>query len=306
MREVAHRVEIAAPAHDVYRLIAEVVNWPQVFPPTVHVDRLEHTGGRERIRIWATANGEPKTWTSLRDLDEGSLRVSFRQEVSQPPVAAMGGSWLIEPRSDTACVVHLRHEYRAVDHDPGALAWIDRAVDHNSTAELAALKTRAEAGAGLSFSFADSVHVGGPAKDVYDFLNEAQHWPQRLPHVADVSLSEPSPGLQLLRMVTRTRDGADHTTESVRVCFPHERIAYKQIRTPALMAVHTGAWELTDTDAGVRATSVHTVVLDPAAIPSVLGATADTTTAREFVRSALSANSLATLNLAKQHAERSI
>ena len=305
MREVEHEIAVSAPAGAVYRLIADVVNWPQVFPPTVHVDQLEHNGSRERIRIWATADGGPRTWTSRRTLDPGVLRVDFRQEVSQPPVGAMGGSWHVEPRSDTECVVRLRHDYRAVDDDPEHLAWIDRAVDRNSTAELAALKTRAESGDGLSFSFSDSVEIHGAAKLVYDFINDADQWPQRLPHVAGVSLREPSPGLQILHMDTTTTDGAVHTTESVRVCFPDEQIFYKQIRTPALMTAHTGAWLLTETDTGVTATSRHTVVLDPDAVTTVLGAAADTEQARAFVRSALGANSRATLNHAKDYAERS-
>ena len=304
MREVEHEIAVSAPAHSVYRLIAEVANWPHVFPPTIHVEQVQHTGSAERIRIWATANGEPKTWTSRRRLDPDALRVEFRQEVSQPPVGAMGGSWQVERLSDTECVVRLRHDYRAVDDSPGNLAWIDHAVDRNSTIELAALKARAECGDELSFSFDDSVHVDGSAKDVYDFVNEAEQWPQRLPHVAEVSLHEPSPGLQVLRMDTATRDGSVHTTESVRVCFAPNRIVYKQIRTPELMAVHTGAWLLSERHSGVIATARHTVVLDRAAITTVLGAEADVASARRFVRSALSANSLATLNHAKHYAER--
>ncbi|MFD8959971.1 aromatase/cyclase, partial [Streptomyces anulatus] len=96
--EVEHDITVSAPAAAVYRLIAEVENWPRIFPPTIHVDRVEHDGARERIRIWATANGEAKHWTSRRTLDPEGLRIDFRQEVSTPPVAAMGGAWVVEPR----------------------------------------------------------------------------------------------------------------------------------------------------------------------------------------------------------------
>jgi aromatase len=97
--EVEHEVTVRAPAATGYRLIADVQNWPRIFPPTVYVDRLESSGRTERIRIWATANGEAKNWTSRRVLDPAALRIEFRQEVSTPPVAAMGGTWLIEPIS---------------------------------------------------------------------------------------------------------------------------------------------------------------------------------------------------------------
>jgi aromatase len=306
-REVVHEITISAPAEAVYRLIAKVGNWPRIFPPTVYVDHLERTDRTERIRIWATANGTAKSWVSRRQLDPDRLRIDFRQEVSAPPVAQMGGAWIIEPLAADRSRVRLLHDYRAVDDDPEKLAWIDQAVDRNSTAELAALKSNVELikgdSADLLFSFEDTVQIGGSAEDVYDFLNEAQHWRERLPHVARVALTEQTPGLQLLEMDTRTRDGEVHTTASYRVCFPHHRIVYKQVTLPALMTVHTGYWQLTETADGVTATSQHTVVLNPANVGRVLGPDAGVRRARDYVRTALSGNSRATLGHARTYAE---
>ncbi|MFF4830202.1 aromatase/cyclase [Streptomyces sp. NPDC001315] len=306
LREVEHEITVLAPAAAVYRLIAEVENWPRIFPPTIHADQVEQDGATERIRIWATANGEPKSWTSRRTLDPQALRITFRQEVSAPPVARMGGTWIIEPLTETSARVRLLHDYRAVDDDPEALAWIDRAVDRNSQTELAALKANVElvtGSADLLLSFSDTVQINGATKDVYDFLNEAQLWSERLPHVAEVRLDEPSPGLQRLVMDTRTKDGSTHTTESIRVCFPHRRIAYKQIGLPALMTLHTGYWELTENADGVAATSQHTVAINTANIAAVLGPDADLAQARAFVQNALSTNSRATLGHARDFAE---
>ncbi|MDQ3403038.1 MAG: aromatase/cyclase [Actinomycetota bacterium] len=305
-REVAHEITIAAPAKQVYQFIADVANWPQIFPPSVYVEHLEQGESTERIQIWATANGEAKTWTSRRNLDPEALRVDFRQEVSTPPVGSLGGAWLIEPISDGECRVRLLHDYRAVDDDPEKLAWIDKAVDRNSTAELASMKVNAELATGASellLTFDDTVRIAGSAKDVYDFINEAHLWEQRLPHVAKVTLREDTPGLQLLEMDTRTKDGSTHTTKSVRVCFPHHKIVYKQIVVPALMTLHTGHW-LFEADAdGVSVTSRHTVAINEANIAKVLGADAGVEEARTFVRNALSTNSLATLGHAKEYAE---
>ena len=305
-RTVEHSIEIAAPAEEIYRLVADVRRWPQIFPPTIHVDRLEHDGASERIRIWAVANGIPKTWTSRRVLDPDALRIEFRQEVSTPPVAAMGGTWIIEPAGDGVSRVRLLHDYRAVDDDPGALDWIDRAVDENSRSELAALKVNVElatAAAEATFSFEDTVRIAGTAKDVFDFVNEANHWPQRLPHVARVQFDEDSPGLQTLEMETRAKDGSTHLTKSYRVTFPPGRIAYKQVTLPALMTLHTGLWTFTDTDGVVEATSQHTVVLRTENIARVLGPDATVAEARDYVRDALGTNSTATLNHARTHAE---
>ncbi|MEV4341488.1 aromatase/cyclase [Streptomyces sp. NPDC049590] len=306
LREVEHEIGVDAPAAAVYRLIADVANWPRIFPPTIYVDHLERGESEERIRIWATANGEAKNWTSRRTLDPEGLRITFRQEVSAPPVAAMGGTWIIEPLGESVSRVRLLHDYRAVDDDPAHLEWIDQAVDRNSRSELAALKTnveKAHAEQELTFSFEDTVRIHGSAKDVYDFVNDAHLWSERLPHVASVRLREDTPGLQELEMDTRAKDGSTHTTKSYRVTFPHRRIAYKQTTLPALMTLHTGYWTFTEDAEGVLASSQHTVTLNAANIARVLGERATVADAREYVHTALSTNSTATLHHAKRYAE---
>ncbi|GAB2735610.1 aromatase/cyclase [Amycolatopsis magusensis] len=304
-REVEHGITVAAPAATVYALVADTGAWPQVFGPTVHIEHLEHARngrGAERLRIWATANGTAKGWTSRRELDPDGLRIDFRQEVSQAPVGAMSGAWVIEPKAERECHVRLLHSYRAATGDPADLAWIDQAVDRNSDAELAALRRHAEHGDPV-ISFADTVSIDGRAEDVYEFLNEAQHWPDRLPHVARVSLAEPVAGLQTLEMDTEAKGGSRHTTKSIRVCLPHRLIAYKQIGLPALLSLHTGQWVIEPDGGGVQVTSRHSVRLNEDRIEAVLGAGAGPGQAEEFVRTALSTNSLATLGHAKSFAE---
>ena len=141
-------------------------------------------------------------------------------------------------------------------------------------------------------------------KDVYDFIYQAQHWQERLPHVTRVELTEDTPNLQVLDMDTLTKDGSVHTTKSVRVAFPAERIVYKQLKLPALLDVHIGQWTIEPSPDGVDVSSRHTVVLKPSAIEPVLGAGKTIADARVFVQRALSTNSLATLELAKNFAER--
>ncbi|MET7622250.1 aromatase/cyclase [Streptomyces sp. NPDC005408] len=309
-REVEHEIIVAAPAAAVYQLLAEVTNWPRIFPPTIHVDQLEADadGAQERIRIWATANGEAKNWTSRRTLDPQALRITFRQEITAPPVAAMGGTWIIEPLGEHESRVRLLHDYRAVDDDAHDLLWIERAVDKNSTAELAALKENVElahAAEEVTFSFTDIVHIAGAAKEVFDFINEADLWSERLPHVAIVRLTEETPGLQTLEMDTRAKDGSVHTTKSYRVTFPHHKIAYKQVTLPALMTLHTGIWTFEElAEGGTAASSQHTVTLNTANIAKILGSGATVADAREYVHTALSTNSRATLDHAKSYAEQ--
>jgi len=303
--QTEHQITMSAPAGVIYDLIANVGNWPWVFPPAVHVDYVEQNGSDERIRIWATANGEVKGWTSRRTLDRDRLRIDFRQEVSQKPVAAMGGHWVIEQVSDELARVRLAHDFQAVGNDPKSVSWILQAIDRNSDAELAALKTAAEQRGRdeLLLSFEDTVQLDdGSAKDVYDFIYDAEQWQQRLPHVARVALTEDTPNVQTLEMDTRTAEGSVHTTKSIRVCFPDHRIAYKQVRPPALMSVHTGLWSVDDEPGRTAVTSEHTVVLNRQAITAVLGEQATVADARAFVRDALGRNSLATMRHAKAYA----
>ncbi|MFF4159683.1 SRPBCC family protein [Streptomyces sp. NPDC001678] len=319
VHETEHTITVAAPAGTVFALVESVDDWPHVFPPTLHVECLERAGAEERIRIWATANDQVKNWTSRRTVDREGLRIRFRQEVSRHPVASMGGEWIVEPLPDGHTRVRLTHDFRAVDDLPENVAWISRAVDRNSGAELAALKAAAErtaaeradggrtgdgrTGDGAAFTFEDTVRVDAPAGDVHAFLLEAQLWQDRLPHVARVVLKEDTPDVQLLEMDTRTADGSTHTTSSIRICLPGRRIVYKQLRTPALMAAHTGCWTVTEDPAGSVVTSRHTVVIDPGAIASVLGGTATPEDARAFVRRALGHNSTTTMRHAKEYAE---
>lgn len=305
-RTVEHQIKVLAPAKAVYQFIADVTNWPQIFPPSVHVEYVEQGETEERIRIWATANGEAKTWTSRRVLHPESLRIDFRQEKSQSPVASMGGAWVIEPISEAESLVRLLHDYRAENDDPDKLAWLDKAVDRNSKAELAALKANAQLAVDAAepvLTFEDTVRIDGRAKDVFDFINDGRLWAERLPHVARVVLTEDTPGLQILEMDTRTKDGSTHTTKSVRVCFPHDKIVYKQIEVPLLMTVHIGQWSFVETSDGAEATSRHTVVINEPNITKFLGDKATLADAKKFVREALSTNSLTTLELARKYAE---
>ncbi|MFE7840153.1 aromatase/cyclase [Streptomyces sp. NPDC057474] len=310
VHRTTHEVNVAAPAGVVYGLISDAVRWPLFFPPNVHVEQLESDGESERLRMWATANGQVKSWTSRRALDPGRRRVEFRQEVPADPVRTMGGTWIVESLGADRSSLTLLHDFTVADDDPDGLAWVERATDTNSRAELDNLRQLAERWADLDelvLSFEDSVRVNGPAELVYDFLYRVGDWPELVPHVSRLDLTEDEPGVQIMSMDTLTADGSSHTTESVRVCFPHAgRIVYKQTATPLLMSAHTGEWSVVPDETGVTVTSQHSVVLRPENIRKVLGEDADVAKARRYVRDALGRNSTATLNLAKKHAESAV
>lgn len=302
---VEHTITAAARPEHTYGVIADVAAWPHLFPPTVHAEEVERSGAEQVIRIWAFADGQVRDWTSRRWLDPVRGRIRFRQEVSPPPVAFMGGEWIMRPAGERTEVV-LTHEFGALGDDPATAEWIGQVVDRNSGQELESVRRNAERMATddrLVLTFDDAVVIAGPLVEVYDFVYRCADWPDRLPHVARLEVTENEQGVQVMEMDTRSPDGDVHTTASVRVCFPHDRIVYKQTTTPKIMTAHTGQWLFSEAADGVLATSRHTVVIDPTAVPAVLGPEGTVEGAREAIRRALGTNSLTTLRCAKAHVE---
>ncbi|MFH9177344.1 aromatase/cyclase [Streptomyces albogriseolus] len=310
VHRTSHSTEVDAPAGIVYGLIADAVRWPLFFPPNVHVEKLETDGTNERLRMWATANGQVRSWISRRVQDPATRRVEFRQSHPQAPVKTMHGTWAVEELPGGTTLLTLLHDFTVHGDRPQDVDWVQRAVDTNSRAELAGLRQLAERWRHfdeLVLSFEDSVRVDAPAELVYDFLYRAGDWPRLIPHVSRLELTEDAPGVQVMAMDTLTADGAAHTTESVRICFPHAgRIVYKQTATPALMEAHTGEWSVVSDGSGTTAVSQHSVVLREDAVERVLGPGADLAQARRYVREALGRNSTATLELAREHAESAV
>ncbi|HTX10135.1 MAG TPA: aromatase/cyclase [Solirubrobacteraceae bacterium] len=301
-----HSIAVSAPPSAAFRVIADAVNWPIVFLPTIHLERDDLGGGEERIHVWALANDEVKAWTSIRNVDPDRLTVQFRQEKSSPPIGAMSGEWIVEAQPDGGSLVRLLHDFSAIDDDPASLQWIADATDRNSQTELATLKAAAEQADerdSLIVWWDDSVPSTGAPDDAWEFMWNAREWPSRVPHVERMSLEEPEPNIQLMEMDTKTKDGSAHTTKSIRVGFPKRRLVYKQTTPPTLLSVHTGHFLIEDAPKGFILTSRHIAMIRPEKIAEVLGADATVQDAREFIQSALTANSRVTMEHASAFAE---
>ncbi|HEY4023994.1 MAG TPA: aromatase/cyclase, partial [Pseudonocardiaceae bacterium] len=155
----------------------------------------------------------------------------------------------------------------------------------------------------LVFTFADSVQVNGPIDTAYQFIDEADRWPVRLPHVRRLDLRVDEAGVQHMVMDTVAPDGATHTTSSVRVCMDGTQIVYKQIEVPALLTGHSGRWIFATEGGTTTITSEHTVCMNADAVEKVLGAGTNLVAAKTFVRDALGGNSRITLQHAKEFSE---
>ncbi|GAA0707208.1 aromatase/cyclase [Dactylosporangium roseum] len=311
-RKAVHGAELAAPPLRGYRLVADVTQWPLIFPPCLAVQVLERTPGAERVRLWALANDEVRTWTSVRELDPERLRVAFRQDVTSPPVTSMSGRWSFTavPREPLRSRLVLEHE-STVAGPPQVDEHIAALLDRNSRAEVDAIRVwteRAEPPEELIFSFSDQILIEGEPHDVYAFLYQADRWPERLDHVARLELrTEPQAlagaEVQRMEMDTVGADGVTHHSSSVRLCFPHTHIVYKQTAPPPGLLGHTGEWLITPTDVGCLVIAVHHVALDPAAGSAFADPDSGLAQARRTARQRLGANSMRTLERARGYVE---
>ncbi|GAA1953625.1 aromatase/cyclase [Amycolatopsis minnesotensis] len=301
--EVVRETAVAAPASVVYGLVADVDRWTHLYPPAAHAEYLERGLDEDLVEQWSVVDEHTvRHWVVRRGLDPVRERtISFEHDPAGP--LAVRGDWTFEPGIGDSTVVRMRHVFA----DTGNRDEIAARMAESSERYLTCLRDSAERREELEqivISFEDPLFVSGSVKDVYEYLYEADKWPDRIPHVTRLVLEENTPGVQFFDMDTVSADGSRHTTRSVRICLPDDKIVYKQIRTPKMLEAHTGHWLFTETPEGVVASARHTATIRPAIVPEVLGAGAGVPEARRYLRRVLCANSVSNLRLAKEFAEQ--
>lgn len=296
---VRHTVKVAAPAELVFDLVAGLRNWSQFHGPSVHVEPLGTRDGTELVRHWWVIDDHTvRTWQARWRFDREQLRIGYEYEPDEPGAApASQTEWTFVAVSDSATEVRVEQSAAGVDEVPIAGRELQELLD--SVVDAA---ERAEERHDLVVDFEDPLFVAGSIEDAYAYLYEADKWPERIPHVSRLVLEENVPNIQFFDMDTRTPDGSAHTTRSVRICLPGDKIVYKQIHLPKLLDGHTGHWRFTPTREGFVLAARHTATIKPSAL-SVLGAGTSVLDARKYLRRVLSANSMSNLRLAKTYAE---
>lgn len=292
-----HALSCSAPPSVLYDLVADVPRWPAILPHVLHVEHVIRSERADRFQLWALAGDQVRSWFSRRRLDPVAGTIAFEQEHSEPPIRQLAGRWEFRALGDGGSRVELRHWF-TLDGSSGHDQVI-AAIDENATRNLATLCRLAALShpiEDIAFSFADQVTLPVSQAEAYGFIHDSDRWPQILPHVNRVVLAEVRPGVQQMEMDATTADGQTHTTRSLRLCFPAERIVYKQLVPPALLLGHCGAWDFAEhPDGGTVVTARHSVAVDPAAVRDVLGAGHSLADTRTYLRNALGASSMATL-----------
>lgn len=213
-QSAVHVLRSAASPSVLYNLVADVSRWPAILDPVIHVEHSGRSSRAERFELWVLVGDQVCSWRTRRSLDATQGRIAFEQERTHRPVTAMAGLWDFQPLDSGGSQVELSHWF-TVDGGDAEREQVVAAVDHNSTRDLAALCRLATLGPSVSelvFSFSDQVLLPVSAAEAYEFVERSDRWPQALPHVSRVELTEPQPGVQDMEMESVTADGRVHTT----------------------------------------------------------------------------------------------
>jgi C7-C12 aromatase (ARO/CYC) len=303
---VEEKTPVRAPVQVCRDLVTDLAGWSQLHRPAVHAEPLSRDASGELVQRWyVTGPDTVRTWRERRTVEEDGRRITFVHEPADAPLADHRGSWTVEEQPDGTTLAVLRHEFALLDPDPAEATRRIDLLRRDSREELETLSYAAEHRDELGeliISFEDPLFVAGSVPDAYTYLYEADKWPERIPHVVRLTMTEEVPNIQFFDMDTVSADGSKHTTRSVRICLPNQKIVYKQTQPPATMTAHAGHWMFTPTAEGLILGARHTCTIRPEGL-HLLGEGTTVAAARRYLRKVLSANSMGNLRLAKAYAE---
>lgn len=93
----------------IFRLAAEVEFWPALLPHYRFVHVLKRAPGRRLVRMGATRDGIPVSWTALQWLEPDARRITFRHVGGA--TRGMVVEWRIAQQADAAVNVTISHNF---------------------------------------------------------------------------------------------------------------------------------------------------------------------------------------------------
>lgn len=269
-RDSVQAISVNAPAAVVFDLIADVDQLKRIFTPVIHTAYLERGESADRVERWSWERqlDAVRSWRARRELDREAGRIRFRHENPNPPMREVAGEWSFTPSGDTT-QIELRHEFTVDPAHPDA-EQASAMLDRGAGMQLGRLKHVAESLssiAGLEVSYEVQLVIDEPIEDVYNYFYEADRWPERIPHCLSASRKEDVPLQQVVVMDVQVPSGAIHTTKQARVCFPNEKIMWRQLEgLPPLDDMLYGYMKFTQTPEGVLVRTGQTELLKPTGV----------------------------------------
>jgi ribosome-associated toxin RatA of RatAB toxin-antitoxin module len=149
MFHTEHTMTVDAPADVVYEVLADVLGYADLFPPTESVTMLEETETHQIARLVVDVSGQTQSWVSRRDLDRPNRTIAYRQLETAAIVKYMGGEWRALPLDDKRTQLVITHDFaaRATEQVPSqeeATRLLRAAVENNSHADLSAVRDESE------------------------------------------------------------------------------------------------------------------------------------------------------------------
>lgn len=314
MEFTLHSAEIDAPIESVYDMCANVLKWPEYFPPCKKVRIISEDGMVQLIEITAQSNETEFTWQSERVLHPDSYRIDFEQYKPSPLLKCMQGSWrMLGLSKGTLLVLEHRFETKekvegivdTVHSEKEAIAFMHRTIENNSKKELNSIKKVLESDhlGATEAVFSSEIEIQATAKQIYGLLYEVQNWPQVLPHCKQINVIYEDGRNQEFEMTVVGVQGKLEVMRSVRHGYNNRSIEYFQPSLPPALQRHEGKWTITETGNGTRLESWHRIALSPEGVRSLWGGI-ELEKALALVEQAIEKNSMTTMQTLKAYLEK--
>jgi len=313
MEVTIHSIEINADIDSVYEMCANVLKWPEYFPPCKKARIISEKENVQVIEITAESNETEFTWQSERKLYPDTYSIDFQQSKPSPLVKYMQGVWQMF-KLNKGTLLTLEHAFEVKDDVEGivenvrskeeALQFMHRTIENNSRKELSSIKKILESvGLGKAEAiFSSGIEIKATAEQVFNLLYNVQDWPQILPHCKKIKMIYEDGRNQEFEM---TVIGAQENLEvmrSIRHGYANTTIEYFQPSLPPALQRHEGKWIITEAENGVYLEAWHSIALSEEGVRKLWGEI-KMEKAVQLVQQAIEKNSMITMQTLKAYLE---
>lgn len=313
MEVTMHAIEINADIENVYGICANVLKWPEYFPPCKKAQIISEDKNVQVIQITAQSNETEFTWQSERRLYHASYRIDFHQSEPSPLVKYMQGVWRAI-KLHKGVLLTLEHVFEVKDNVEGivesvtsnedALAFMHRTIENNSRKELESIKQILEKSklGRTEVIFSEVIEINATPEQVYKVLYNAKEWPQLLPHCKKITMLYEDGNNQEFEMTVIGSQDKIEVMRSIRQGHANNIIEYFQPSLPPALKRHEGKWIITETKNGVNLEAWHSITLSEEGVRSLWGEM-EIEKASQIVEQAIKRNSMTTMQTIKSYLE---
>ena len=311
MEVTMHSIEIDTEIEKVYNVCANVLKWPEYFPPCKKAKIITENGNQQLIEITAKSNEEEFTWQSERILYPKNYRIEFHQSTPGPLVKYMQGIWHVF-KLNRGVLLSLQHTFEVKDNvenlinnvqnKEDALQFMHQSIDSNTKQELGAIKKLLENDGlrNLEAKFTAEIDIKATAEQVFNLLYNIKDWPNILPHCEKITVLYEDGCNQEFEMTVVNAEGKSEVMRSIRHGYVNTMIEYFQPSPPPVLKQHAGKWTINETESGIHLEAWHSITLCEDGVRNVWGEIGSEKALHRVVQ-AITKNSMATMQTIKSY-----